>query len=84
MSNDTEEEKGMDPVIISSLVMLSTNIINLALKYSDPNIVAPAIDDVKARLVEFEKLAPLPETYDEDFVNNAMDYIKDLIGGMVD
>lgn len=73
------EEKGMDPVLISSLIMLSSNIINTALKYSDPNIVVPAMEDVKVRLAEFEKLAPLPETYDEGFVNEAMAYINNLI-----
>jgi len=71
------EDKSMDPIVISSLTALAINVVNLALKYNDPNLKAPTVEAVRQHLESFKILADLPEAYDEAFVDNVMNHIKD-------
>jgi hypothetical protein len=81
MSDDTNktEDKGMDPVVVSSLVVLATNIANLAFKYNDPNLKAPTMDAVRQHLESFKVIADLPEVYDDGFVNEIMESVSKWI-----
>ena len=78
--NTPQKENGMDPIVIQSLIVLATQIAGLAIKYNDPNMVAPTAEAVMAHLAEFKKLTPLPETVDEGFVSTIMDQIYDYLG----
>ena len=73
-----KEDKGMDPVVVSSLITLATQIAGLAIKYNDPNLEAPTVEALQAHLAEFEKIAPLPETYDVGFVSGIMGQVMDF------
>jgi len=80
MTEPTQEKKGMDAVAISSLIVLATNIANMALKYSDQNTTAPSTELVLAHLEEFKKIQPLPEDFDVPLVDDIMGYIKGKFG----
>jgi len=75
-----KENNGMDPLMLSTLITLTTQIAGIAIKYNDPAIQAPAVEAVLAHLETFKALQPLPEEYDAGFVDGIMEQIKNFIG----
>ena len=73
----------MDPIVISSLIALGTQIANTLLKYNDPNLKAPGKETVQAEFAEYLKRLPLPETYDVGFVNSVMDTVNSWVDDFV-
>lgn len=79
MSEQKNEDKTMDPVVVSSLVALATQIVSKAVEYNDPNLQAPSADQVQAHLEGFKNLQALPEQYDVGFVNGIVGQVEDWI-----
>lgn len=80
MSDDKGKDTKMDPVVISSLIVLATNLTNMIVKNCDPNLTPPKVADLAAKLGKLELMEELPEEYDAGLVNDALEYIKDKFG----
>jgi hypothetical protein len=80
MSETKQENKNVDPIVASSLIVLGSNIVNTLIKYNDINLQAPTAETLKAQLDAFKKMIPLPEDYDVGLVQESWDFIKDKFG----
>lgn len=76
MSEDTK----MNPIVVSSLIILASKIAGMITKNCDLNLTPPTAAELTEKLGRLEKLEGLPEEYDAGMVNDVLGYIKAKLG----
>lgn len=70
----------MDPIAISTLIVLGSSIFETLLKYADPEMKAVERAEWAKQWVEFQKLSELPEEYDVGFVESIKEKVNAFVG----